>query len=82
MAATGAATDIQAAHDPRAGLSSEAALAALAAPGPNVLAEAEAPHWLLRFARNFTHLFALLLWAGAALALVGGMPRWPSRSSP
>jgi Ca2+-transporting ATPase len=74
MAATGAATDIQAAHDPRAGLSSEAALAALAEHGQNVLAEAEPPHWLLRFARNLTHLFALLLWAGAALAIVGGLP--------
>ncbi|HEX6620981.1 MAG TPA: cation-transporting P-type ATPase, partial [Solirubrobacteraceae bacterium] len=28
--------------------------------------------WLARFARNFTYLFALLLWAGAALALLGG----------
>ena len=57
-----------------AGLSEEAARRALAEHGPNVLAEAEGPHWVLRFARNFTHLFALLLWAGAALALVGGMP--------
>lgn len=42
--------------------------------GPNVLAGAEQPHWLARFARNFTHLFALLLWFGAALALLGGQP--------
>jgi len=60
--------------DSRAGLSSDAARRALAEHGPNVLAAAEPPHWLLRFARNLTHLFALLLWAGAALALVGGMP--------
>jgi magnesium-transporting ATPase (P-type) len=39
-----------------------------------VLSETERPRWLLRFARNFTHLFALLLWAGAALALLGGQP--------
>jgi Ca2+-transporting ATPase len=41
--------------------------------GPNVAA-GEGPHWLARFARNFTHLFALLLWAGAALAVLGGLP--------
>lgn len=40
--------------------------------GPNVLSETESPHWLLRFAHNFTHLFALLLWAGAALGLLAG----------
>jgi magnesium-transporting ATPase (P-type) len=55
-----------------AGLTTQQARAELARIGPNVLAEAEPPHWLLRFARNFTHLFALLLWAGAALALIGG----------
>ena len=42
--------------------------------GPNVLVKSERRHWLLRFLRNFSHLFALLLWAGAALALVGGQP--------
>ena len=61
-------------RDLRAGLTSESARRARAEHGPNVLAEAEPPHWVLRFARNLTHLFALLLWAGAALALVGGMP--------
>jgi calcium-translocating P-type ATPase len=57
-----------------AGLSSERAAALLAEHGPNVLAAAEGPHWLRRFAGNFVHLFALLLWAGAGLAAIGGMP--------
>jgi magnesium-transporting ATPase (P-type) len=74
MAAPEAATDIQPGLDQRLGLSSEVARAALAEHGRNVLADAEPPHWLLRFARNLTHLFALLLWAGSALALVGGLP--------
>jgi magnesium-transporting ATPase (P-type) len=52
------------------GLSTEQALRELERIGPNVLAEGEGPHWLRRFARNFTYLFALLLWAGAALALL------------
>ena len=56
------------------GLSSEQARRELERVGPNVLAAAEGPHWLARFGRNFTHLFALLLWAGAALALLGGQP--------
>jgi magnesium-transporting ATPase (P-type) len=57
-----------------AGLTSEQARAALARYGPNVLEEAERPHWALRFARNLVHLFALLLWAAAALAALAGIP--------
>ena len=57
-----------------AGLTSEEALSRLERFGPNVLAEAEGPHWALRFARNIVHLFALLLWVGAGLALLAGMP--------
>jgi magnesium-transporting ATPase (P-type) len=56
------------------GLSSDEARRRLREAGPNVLAAADSPHWTLRFLRNLTHLFALLLWAGAALAWVGGMP--------
>ena len=55
-----------------AGLTTRQARVELERFGPNVLAEPEPPHWLLRFARNFTHLFALLLWTGAGLALLGG----------
>jgi magnesium-transporting ATPase (P-type) len=54
------------------GLTASQARDRLARVGPNVLAEAPPPHWLRRFGRNFVHLFALLLWAGAALALIGG----------
>jgi Cation transporter/ATPase, N-terminus len=57
------------------GLSSEEARARLAEVGPNVLAEAERPHWLARFGRNLTYFFALLLWAGAGLAWLGGASR-------
>lgn len=56
------------------GLTSAQALEALHRVGPNVLVEAERPHWVKRFAANFTHLFALLLWAGAGLAVVGDQP--------
>jgi magnesium-transporting ATPase (P-type) len=56
------------------GITTEEARRTLARVGPNVLAEVERPRWLLRFARNFTNLFALLLWAGAGLALLGQMP--------
>jgi magnesium-transporting ATPase (P-type) len=59
---------------PAGGLTSEQARLELERVGPNVLSETERPRWLLRFARNFTHLFALLLWAGAALAVLGGQP--------
>ena len=56
------------------GLSSEAARRKLGEVGPNVLAAGEGPHWLGRLGRNFTHLFALLLWTGAGLALLGDQP--------
>jgi magnesium-transporting ATPase (P-type) len=56
------------------GLTGEEARRRLEQTGPNVLAAGEGPRWLRRFLRNFTHLFALLLWAGAGLALLGGQP--------
>ena len=63
------------------GLSSAQALRELERIGPNVLAEGEGPHWLARFARNFTNLFALLLWAGRRWRCSGARPSWRSRSS-
>ena len=60
--------------DGAAGLTSAEARERLARAGPNVLAEAQRQRWWLRFAQNLVHLFALLLWAGAALAAIGGMP--------
>ncbi len=58
-----------------AGLTTEQALALLAQVGPNVLAEPSKPSHLRRFGANLVHLFALLLWLGAALALLGGLPQ-------
>jgi potassium/sodium efflux P-type ATPase len=60
---------------PAPGLSSAEARARLGQSGPNLLAEAARPHWLGRFARNFTHFFALLLWVGAGLAWLGKLPQ-------
>ena len=56
------------------GLTSEEARRRLAESGPNVLSEAKGPNWAARFGRNFIHLFALLLWGGAGLALLAGTP--------
>jgi Ca2+-transporting ATPase len=63
------------AHPPAQGLSSDEAQARLKQAGSNLLAGGERPHWLARFARNFTHFFALLLWAGAGLAWLGELPQ-------
>ncbi|HEX6229107.1 MAG TPA: cation-transporting P-type ATPase, partial [Solirubrobacterales bacterium] len=57
-----------------AGLSAEEAERLLAQMGPNAIAEAERPSHLREFLANLIQLFALLLWAGAALALVAGLP--------
>ena len=56
------------------GLSTDEARRRLADHGPNVLAEPPRPSRLGRFAANLVHLFALLLWGGAVLAFVAGMP--------
>jgi P-type Ca2+ transporter type 2C len=56
------------------GLTSEQAAVRLAEHGPNVLPAEAPPHWLRRFARNLTHLFAALLWCGSVLAWLAGMP--------
>ncbi len=58
-----------------AGLTTQQAQARLSETGPNTLAALERPRWLIRFGGNFVHLFALLLWAGAGLAALGGMPQ-------
>jgi Ca2+-transporting ATPase len=56
------------------GLSSGEARRLLAEHGPNVLAEPPRPSHLRQLAANLVHLFALLLWGGAALAFVAGIP--------
>ena len=68
------ATLTQLPHQPPAGLSTEEARRLLAQVGPNAIVEAKGPSHVRRFLANFVELLALLLWAGAALALVAGMP--------
>ena len=53
-----------------AGLASAEAARRLVEFGPNHVEELARKHLLLGFAREFTHFFAIILWAGAALAFV------------
>jgi len=57
-----------------AGLSSQEAGHRLAKTGPNAITEAKGPSHLREFLANLVHLFALLLWAGALLAFIAGLP--------
>lgn len=57
-----------------AGLTSAEAGRRLTELGPNVLAEPERPSHARLLLANLVHLFALLLWAGAVLAWLGGLP--------
>jgi magnesium-transporting ATPase (P-type) len=50
-----------------AGLLQAEAARRLAEFGPNHVEEVGREHLLLGFAREFTHFFAIILWAGAAL---------------
>ena len=52
------------------GLSAGEAARRLAEFGPNHLEEVERQHLLLRFAQEFTHFFAIILWIGAGLSFV------------
>jgi Ca2+-transporting ATPase len=54
------------------GLSEAEARARLARVGANRIEEVPGPSWVRRLLGQFTHLFALLLWAGSALAFVAG----------
>ena len=58
-----------------AGLSSKEAARLLAELGANAIVEAKGPSHVREFVANLVHLFALLLWAGALLALAGGLPQ-------
>ena len=57
-------------HTTAAGLDTATARRRLAEFGPNHVEEVAREHLLLRFAREFTHFFAVILWLGAALAFV------------
>jgi magnesium-transporting ATPase (P-type) len=80
MAPVTTSDSVPAAQDEKLGLPDEAGLTSaeaerrLAEIGPNAIAEAKGPSLARQFGRNLVHLFALLLWTGAALALVGGLP--------
>ena len=57
------------------GLSTDQAREQLARQGPNLLPRVQpVPRWR-RVAAEFTHFFALMLWAAAGLAFVAGMPQ-------
>jgi len=55
------------------GLTTDEAQARLREHGPNVLQTVRPRPFLLRFGAHFTHLMALLLWAGSLAALVAGL---------
>lgn len=57
------------------GLDQTEAAARLQQFGPNALAEVHGPSLGRKLVANFTHLMALLLWAGGLVALVAQMPQ-------
>ncbi len=59
----------------RFGLSKAEVAERLARYGGNTLPRLQRRSWYLELAANFIHLFALLLWAGAGLAWIAGMPQ-------
>ena len=59
----------------RDGLSAQEAAARLTRIGPNKLPKAHGAGLLRQFLDKLIHFFALMLWAAAALAFVGGMPQ-------
>ncbi|MFI0447503.1 cation-translocating P-type ATPase [Actinomadura sp. 6N118] len=59
----------------RRGLTSGEAAARLRRDGPNVLPAERPPSPLISLAKQMVHFFALLLWAAAVLAYMGGLPQ-------
>ncbi len=57
------------------GLATEEARARLAKLGPNAIQTIKGTPLWRKFLSNFTHLMALLLWAGGAMAFIGKMPQ-------
>jgi P-type Ca2+ transporter type 2C len=57
------------------GLSQAEAAVRLERVGPNAIREVKGRPLILKFLANFTHLMALLLWAGGAMAFIARMPQ-------
>jgi magnesium-transporting ATPase (P-type) len=57
------------------GLTTDEAVAILGVVGPNSIPQRDVSGPLRRLVSQMTHFFALMLWAAAALAVVGGMPQ-------
>lgn len=57
------------------GLSEAEARARLGRYGPNEVKEVRGTPLIVKFLSNFYHFFALLLWGGAFLAFIGGLPQ-------
>lgn len=57
------------------GLTDQEALDRLEANGPNIIKRLQRESIWKTFVSNFTHLMAILLWAGGAMALAAGMPQ-------
>ena len=57
------------------GLSSEEAEKRLQQYGRNAISKVKKKPLYLKFLANFTHLMAILLWAGGAMAFIGRMPQ-------
>jgi magnesium-transporting ATPase (P-type) len=57
------------------GLTAAEASERLGRDGANVLERVRGPGLVRRLSANFTHFMALLLWVGAVIALVGGLPQ-------
>jgi len=56
------------------GLSPKLAAKRLAEFGPNRLPKVAGKPWYIKFVQNFIHFFALMLWAGAGMAWLAGLP--------
>jgi magnesium-transporting ATPase (P-type) len=57
------------------GLSRAEAAARLRRSGPNAIREAKATPLIFKLAANFTHMMALLLWVGGAVAFLAQLPQ-------
>lgn len=69
------AADVYALLDSQAtGLTDEQAASRLAQFGPNMLREIRGKPLWLKFLLNFTHVMALLLWAGGIVGFIAGLP--------